>query len=108
MTDIPHKRGDTFLARCTFANDAGEPVALPTNVQIASSVKSLGGQTRPLVVTKAADQTANPGRFDVAASAAGTAAWPVGPLAWDIQYTRGDEVFSTDTFRILPVEDVTP
>jgi len=106
MTDIRHKRGDTFFAHCTYADDADKPLPL-IGITVTSAVRSISGILKALTVTPA-NQATKPGEFDVVATAAETASWPAGPLSWDVQYEEAGYVFSSETHRILVVEDVTP
>lgn len=101
MPDILHKQGDTFLAACAYVDAAGDPVPL-TGVEVTSAVRD-GCRPYGLAVTLA-DQATAPGQYQVE----GDGCWPVGSLAWDIQYVRDGIVFSSETRTICVAPDVTP
>jgi hypothetical protein len=106
MARIKHKRGDTINWLATYKVDD-----VPTSVagftircQVRSEpYKTLVGS---LSVTLE-DQVASPGQYRLAKSAADVAAWPVGVLKADIEYMSGESVFSTETFEIELIEDIT-
>lgn len=98
--DIKH--GDTFVARCVYLDAAGLPadyVAL--GVSIASAVRQSTGE---LAGTLSVTPGAGVGEFTLRGS---TSAWPVGRLRWDIKFTVGSEVFSTQTAVIDVTKGIT-
>jgi hypothetical protein len=100
--DIRHKRGDTFVAIGTYRDDEGNLVDLSTaGISITSAVKANNGAVFPLTVTFLAEL----GKFQVKGQ---TSTWPLGKVKWDIQYTQGDIVTSSETVEILIQEDATP
>lgn len=108
QTKIQHKRGDTFIAECIYQDDDGEPINLDeTNTTVASQIRTVAGDLVATLTFTPADQDieANVGKYTLRADA--TQSWPVGPLLWDIQYSDGDEIASTQTIQILLVEDIT-
>ncbi len=117
MTRVTHKRGDTLSWTCC-RGPASARVDL-TGYTIAAQVRrktaamaSPGALVETLTVVVDADQTTNPGKFVVSATASQTAAWLVDAaqvvLVCDIQYTSsGGQVSSSATFEVLVVEDIT-
>ena len=98
---IPHKQGDTFKLSCTYMVD-GVAAALPDGIR--SQIRYCG----VLVVELDVDRVDPPnGRYDLSSSD-DTSEWPVDTLDQDIQYTTAaGDVFSTETFSVRVVRDVT-
>lgn len=94
---IPMKRGDTFSAVC---QRVGVDI---TSTTIRSQIRA-GAWRQDLTVTKTNAAT---GEFTLSATAADSELWPVGAASWDIEYTDAGEVHSTETVKLVIVEDVT-
>lgn len=103
---IKHKRGDTFEVLCSYTTDDGTPINLDTEgATIASQIRT---STDDLVVdltVQISDQSTAPGEYRL--RALDTSDWPVADLRWDIEYSYGGVVSSTDTVIIAVREDVT-
>jgi hypothetical protein len=98
------KRGDTLDWQCTCTVD-GVAVNL-AGWGVACSLRGPGGGVVHEFVPVVTDASA--GRFSLCATPSHTAAWPVGTLVGDIQYTDpSGRVMSTRTFRLSCLEDVT-
>lgn len=107
MSQIYHKRGDTFSHLCTWQDSSGSPIDI-TSHAIASKVKAVNFEDT-LSVTKT--DAAN-GQFTLSATASETASWPVttsdsSRLFCDIQFTVGSTVVSSETLQIIVIEDIT-
>lgn len=102
-TTLVFKRGDTFSADCTaWLDDAmTEPRPL-TGVTIESAARfARFSQQFTVSITDAEN-----GEFNISATAAETALWPVACMRADIQYTAAGSVDSTETFYINVAEDI--
>lgn len=91
---ITFKKGDHFSVQCQYKNDAGVNTDfLALGITVASQVRRLDGRLlSTLTVTPGAT-----GAFSLDGS---TAAWPLGDLLWDIQYTLAGKNFSTQNILI--------
>lgn len=99
------KQGDTLSISATFVDAAGVPVDL--TLYTLASVVRWAAFSAVLVITKA-DQTAQPGVFTMAATAAVTASWPVASLVCDVKFTDfAGVVQHTDTFSIVIEQPIT-
>lgn len=98
------KRGDTFSVEAVVKGDG---VALDiTDWVIRSQIRTKGLELIETPVITITDATN--GVYTIEESAAGvTAAWPVGELISDIEYTHDGSVISTKTFSIFVDPDVT-
>ena len=93
MQKIFHKRGDTFLPTCTYLDPVTKlAAAMPVGTTVKSQVRTMKGD---LVGELAFAAIAGLGQFTLESGS--TVAWPTGTLAWDIQFTQGSHVFSTQT-----------
>lgn len=93
MQKIFHKRGDTFLPTCTYLDPVTVlPAALPAGTTVKSQVRTLKGD---LVGDLAYAAITGVGKFTLESGS--TVGWPTGTLAWDIQFSQGSHVFSTQT-----------
>jgi hypothetical protein len=103
MQTVLHKRGDTFIPRCTYLNSSG----------VAADYSALGITIKSQVRTQSQDLlstltvTAGPGTGEFVLESGSTQNWPLGTLLWDIQFLQGSHVFSTKTAAILLEADVT-
>lgn len=98
------KRGDSLDLQCACAVD-GTPVDL-TGWGVACWLRGPAGEVVHEFVPVITDAPA--GLFSLRATPAQTAAWPVGALTGDIQYTDASgRVMSTRTFTLPCLEDVT-
>lgn len=105
MQEITFKRGDTFAMNCAYQTSAGVAIDL-TSYTIAARIADNESLADDLTVT-ITDATA--GLFTVSATAAATALWPLNTYArLDIEYTLGSGVQSTETLRVIIVQDITP
>lgn len=96
------KRGDTFFLTVTRMDDAGAVVNL-TGTTVAAKMRSGAAEiTLTAQVTNAAG-----GTVALSAAAAATELWTPGLYNCDVEFTTGADVTSSDTFRVLVVEDVT-
>jgi len=106
MITVPFKRGDWFVAACTYADKVDESTTTPidlTGWTVASQVRYKGTLVSALTVT-VTDAAA--GAFQLEAQS--TQDWPAKELACDIQYTApSGQVMSTETFAINCVADET-
>lgn len=99
---ISVKRGDTlaFLVRRT--NDDGAP-----RTGEASKLKSQVRNKDVLIGEFMITETITPGDYLFEIAAEDTAKWAVGKYNFDIQFTNGTFVQSSDTFIIIIEKDVT-
>lgn len=96
------KRGDTFVVEATLMQD-GQPQDL-TGWTIRSQVRQ-GGRLIADLAVEYVDRAAGVYRLS---APEGTAAWAVGLLRSDIEYTMpSGQIASTETFDLECVEDVT-
>lgn len=106
MSQVYHKKGDTFTLICVWKDALGVPVDLST-YSIASQVRSTKFvDNLSVTVIDAAN-----GKFSVSRSAADTSSWPVSNsvsrVFCDIQFTKGSIVTSSETFEVIVLEDIT-
>lgn len=106
MSQIYHKKGDTFTLICVWKDALGNPVDL-TSYTIASQVRSINFvDTLSVTILEAAN-----GKFSVERAATNTATWPISSntsrVFCDIQFTTGATVISSQTFEIVVLEDIT-
>ena len=111
MIDAKQKRGDSFKWLGVIACDP-DPDFIDSAVAIESTLRKGSGGivVQPLVVSKGARSTENglyviP--FELTATYAQTAAWPLGTLAFDVQVTYGSERISSRSIEISVTEDDT-
>lgn len=99
---ISVKRGDTlaFLVRRT--NEDGTP-RTGEALKLKSQVRSKDALLGEFVIT----ETVVPGEYLFQIGATETLDWAVGSYSCDIQFTEGDFVQSSDTFKITVEKDVT-
>ena len=103
MADITFKRGDSFSMAVAYKENN---VAAPLPTTITSNVRS-SRQTLTEALTVSRDNESG-GLFTLTATPTDTAEWPIGTLYCDIEYTYSDgSVYSTDTFTIEVVQDIT-
>lgn len=106
MSQIYHKKGDTFTLICVWKDSVGNPVNL-TGYTIASQVRSIGFVDNLSVTILDAAQ----GRFSVSRNAANTSDWPasnsISRVFCDIQFTINSTVSSSQTFEVVVLEDIT-
>lgn len=103
MKSIEHKRGDTFLPSCVYLNSAGVPYDYTIDgITIKSQVRSPNGA---LVGDLAVTAGVGTGAFNLESGS--TQNWPLGSLRWDIQFTQGSHIFSTQTAELMLVADNT-
>lgn len=106
MRELLHKRGDTLAWGCAYTDDAGQPINL-TGYSIASQIRHPNG-TEIATLEVTIDDPRTQGTFLLGASEATTAGWLPGLYRCDVQFTSpGGEVYSTDTFNVRVVADVT-
>lgn len=102
MQTIVHKKGDTLVINCTYLDKLGIPADYTAlSITISSQVRKSTGQ---LIANLAVTPGAGTGEFVLRAN---TSAWPLGSLCWDIQFTVGSEIFSTQTASIEMLADIT-
>lgn len=100
---VQHKRGDTFIPTCTYLDKTGAPAAYATlGITVKSQVRDRNG----LLVAELT-VTAGTGVGEFVLASGNTQNWPLGSLRWDIQFTQGGNVFSTDSAALEVSEDVT-
>ena len=100
---ITHKQGDDFEIVVNYTESSvAEDV---TTWTITSQIRNGTDLVESLTITKT-----NPigGVFSMTALPAATALWPIGDLSMDIQFIDdAGKVFSTETFTLVVVGDVT-
>lgn len=101
VTDIPFKRGDTFLYNAALTDDNG-PVDI-TAVDIRCQIRDKDVLISEAVIVKALPNSA--GIFSVRVD--DTTLWPTKVLSADVQYTINGQIISTETFGISVVKDIT-
>lgn len=99
---IKTKRGDTFCLKCTYRNEDDERAELPE--EIRSQIRTTKGD---LVQELDIERLDEKGDFELTAKAKDTEGWDTGKHECDIEYTEDGRVFSTETFEISVVEDIT-
>lgn len=97
------KRGDSLRLACTYEVD-GRPTAL-TDTTVEAQVRRRNGELIATLIVQLADQTTDPGRFDLSADP--TDAWPLGGALLDIKFTVGGVVTRSQTASLPIVEKVT-
>lgn len=103
MAIITHKQGDTLEWVITLMD--GEFPADISLWDIRAQVRAGDTLIFNLTVTVV---SAIMGQFRLSATAAQTDLWPAGSLSCDVEFTDADSnVFSTETFTITVLEDVT-
>lgn len=104
MENITHKRGDSFEIVTTLTDtESGLPVDI-TSITIRAHMRLNGTLTTDLTVTKT-DPTS--GIFSLSTSVAVSEAWNATQYLCDIEFDNGGTVFSTETFSITVIEDIT-
>lgn len=103
---LSHKRGDRFSKRCTWRDSTGTAVALGAapRAQLRDGADEL---VQEFTVTLETQSGATVGVFTLSATAAQTAAWPVGSLSCDIERQAPDPIESSGTFVVRVTPDVT-
>jgi len=103
MQKIQHKRGDTFIPACTYLDSTGVPAAYAgLGISIKSQVRTPDGKLISTLVV-----TAGAGVGDFTLDSGPTQNWPTGELRWDIQFTQGGHIFSTQSAALVVSDDVT-
>lgn len=103
MQKVTHKRGDTFIPTCTYLNASGVPTAYAgLGISIKSQIRT---KTGDLVATLTV--TAGSGTGEFVLESGSTQNWPLGDLRWDIQFSQGGHIFSTETAELVVSDDVT-
>jgi hypothetical protein len=102
MASVTHKQGDSFEWVVTLTENS---VAVDiTNYSIRAQIRANDTLIAALTVTKT---NAAAGIFSVTATAAQTDTWSAGSHQCDIEFTDGlSEVFSTETFDVIILEDI--
>lgn len=106
MSQIYHKRGDTFSLTCVWRDSLGTPINI-SGYTIASQVRTdTFVDTLVITVTDAVN-----GAFTVTKAAPFTALWPLtsyqSSLLCDIEFSIGGVVVSSETFEIVVSQDIT-
>jgi len=103
MQVVTHKRGDTFIPSCTYLDSDGLPADYTAlAITIKSQVRAPNGT---LVANLTV--TAGVGVGEFVLEGLSTQNWPVGDLRWDIQFTQGSHIFSTQSAILRVSDDVT-
>lgn len=103
MATINHKQGDTLDWVLTLS-EGGAPVDI-TSWTILAHIRANDTLIASLTVTTI--DAAN-GQFRLSATAAATDTWTAGSHSCDIEFTDGSSnVFSTETFTVSILEDIT-
>ena len=110
MSQITHKKGDTFSLSCVWTDSTGAVIPL-TGYTITSKVKVLSGTTFEDTLTVTVID-ANAGTFTLSGASTSTAAWPItsgqyGRMYCDIQFVKAGITTTTETFEIVVVQDIT-
>ena len=105
-SELTHKRGDTFLANCTYTASDLTPISL-AGVTVRSQIRTFTGVLVSELAVTIEDQLTLPGKFRLRAEASNTETWPEEILRWDIQYTDSSTVQTSDTVLIKVVSRVT-
>jgi hypothetical protein len=102
---IKHKSGDHFEFQATYTDELENPISL-ASVDIKSQIRLPDGTlVTEMKVTKK-DQITYPGEFSLVAPK--TSHWEANKLMiWDIQYSHGGKITSTETLNIQVLPDVT-
>jgi len=102
MQKLEVKKGDTFVAACTYLDEAGLPKDyVAASITIKSQVRTTRGKLLSELSVTAGSGT---GEFVLRGA---TADWPAGDVLWDIQFSQGAEIFSTKTATLVVSNDVT-
>ena len=102
MATISHKRGDSVEWALTVSVDGS--AADITDWSIRAQLRQGSTLTESLTVTKT---NSSIGVFVISATATETASWAVGSHSCDVEFTQGSDVFSTETFTLKVLEDIT-
>lgn len=103
MQKVTLKRGDTFLPTCTYLDASGMPAAYAgLGISIKSQVRTRANQ-----LIGGLTVTAGVGVGEFILESGSTQNWPTGELLWDIQFTQGGHIFSTETAVLVVSDDVT-
>lgn len=107
---LDHKRGRTWRESITVRDATGALVDL-TGWTVTSQLRrraEAADIVQTFTCTVHPDQVTHRGEFEVYASAASTATWPLDQLAWDIRIVdAGGDVDITDTIGVHVSEAVT-
>lgn len=98
------KRGDTFLLAFAAKTDEGTVQDL-TGYAVTSQVRSAQGALVADLDVAIVDAVA--GSLTLGATAAATAAWPLGKLVADLRLEVGGDVLHTETLELVVIEAVT-
>ena len=101
---IDFKRGATFSVQATYKDSTGAPINL-TGITITSSVRDVSDTLVLSLTCTPLNQSTNAGQYTI--SGGSTAAWPVGELEWDIQYSTGGVITYTETLTLNMITSVT-
>lgn len=100
---ITWKRGDSFEVDCVYKDADGTPLDLD-GITITSQFRMKDVLISDAEITIGSPTTSGAFRVVVA----DTDEWPVGALAWDIEYLlAGGSIISTETVLINVLRDVT-
>ena len=103
MQKVYHKRGDTFLPDCTYLDSTGVAAAYASlGISIKSQVRTRSGQLVSNLTV-----TAGTGIGEFILDSGATEDWPIGSLLWDVQFTQGGHIFSTQSAELVVSDDVT-
>jgi len=103
MATITHKQGDTLEWIVTL-NEGGNPVDI-TSYTITAQIRSNDTLIASLTVIKT---NAVNGEFRMSATAVQTDSWSAGAHSCDIEFVDDlSNVFSTETFGVTILEDIT-
>lgn len=99
--NIEFKRGDTlsFIVTMKDEND----IAM-TGLTLQSQIRRTSGQ---LVDTFIITETATTGDYSFVVPASRTKLFPIAGLVFDIEWTQGDIVQSSETYTITVLKDIT-
>ena len=102
MTQVTHKRGDTLRIACQLQDDDQHPINI-AGLNIASQIRQSNDRLVAALTVTVLDEVL--GKFELTAE---TQDWPTGRHLCDIEYTQANgDVFSTVTFDVLVVRDIT-
>lgn len=103
MQTVSLKRGDTFIPACTYLDANGAPADyVGLGITIKSQVRQPNGA---LVATLTVTPGVGTGEFTLESGS--TQNWPIGRLLFDIQFSQGGHIFSTQTAALDVADDVT-
>jgi hypothetical protein len=101
MADIFFKKGDTFIATCTY-HDGTDPGSLD-EISIYSQIKNHKGRKIADLDVEKSDTTL--GVFTVTSE---TDTWPENiNVFWDIRYEKDGVIFSTETINVFLYKEIT-